>query len=322
MKSLSSINVTPATKPVNRCWILDDARPGHLHQSLALVSALQLGVCPQRVRLPEALQRSGQLEYKGRQGLLIGCGRRAAWYSRKIKQRQPALWTNIQILDPRNSRSGFDWILAPRHDGISGPHVIGILGALSEIDSQHLDNARNRLPRFAEQPKPHLALLVGAPTRRAGWQKNDLKSWLAQMAKYLQVHGGSASVLNSRRSPAWVNTLLRKFSQDAKNFYPHDGERNPYSAVLATADYLWVTADSVNMLADACSTARPVRALGEDKIRGRIAEFWRQLDREERLVRDWHSPGAGPWAGLREARRVATELRRRGALLAFEEALP
>jgi len=129
MKPLSSTNVSSATNPGSRCWVLDDGRPGHLRQSLALVRALRPDCCPDRVRLPQALQRSRELDLDSGSGLLIGCGRRAAYYSKQIKQQKPALWTNIQILNPRNSHTGFDWVLVPDHDGVSGPQVIGSLGA-------------------------------------------------------------------------------------------------------------------------------------------------------------------------------------------------
>ncbi len=318
MKSLSSINVLPAAKPGIRCWILDDARPGHLHQSLALLRSLQLDCCPDRIKLPEAVKRTRELDLDSGLGLLIGCGRRAAWYSKQIKQLQPALWTNIQILNPRTLHNGFDWTLVPGHDDVTGHQVISFLGALTEIDEKFLENARSQHPGFRQSPGPRVVMLVGGPTRRAAWQKRDLKLWLKQLNEYLHLQGGTAIVLNSRRTPGWGNSLLNKSTTDRLHFYSHDGAKNPYAAMLAFADYFWVTGDSVNMLAEACSTSNPVRVLGGNKLRGRIRVCWQQLLQRQRLVNHWENPGTGPFEPLRESRRVASVLRRRGALLGIE----
>jgi mitochondrial fission protein ELM1 len=320
MNSLSSINVTPAANPDIRCWLLDDARPGHFNQSLALFTALQLNCCPERIRLPEAPRLARGLQSDSQRGLLIGCGRRAAWHSRKIKKQQPTLWTNIQILNPGYSQKGFDWVLVPEHDGVAGHHVISFVGSLSRINEQYLEKAKAEQPEFGTSAQPRLALLIGAPTRRAGWHRRNLKLWLAQLREYLQDHGGSAVILNSSRTPRWATALLSRCAGAGIMFYPHDGASNPYAAALAFADYIWVTGDSVNMLAEACSTNKPVRALGGEKLQGRIRACWQQLLQRGRLAQDWKSPGEGPWEAQREASRIAALLRRRGALLGIEKA--
>lgn len=322
MKSLNSINVLSLKTPGTRCWVLDDGRPGHFHQSLALVRALGLQSCPERISLPRALPRARQLTANSGHGLLIACGGRSANCSKEIKKMQPAFWTNIQILNPRVSLSGLDWVLAPHHDGLSGSQVIDFLGALTEIDQQFLDNARARFPRFGQLGNPRIVMLVGGPGRRARWRQADLKRWLVQLHEQARQQGGTAMLLNSRRTPGWATTMMKQCATRNSHFYSHDGDENPYAGILAFADRFWVTGDSVNMLAEACSTSRPVRLLGGERLGGRIRTHCQQLKQRQRLLDDWKTASSGKFEPLQEARRVALVLRRRGALLGFEQAVP
>lgn len=322
MKSLNSINVMPLTTPAARCWVLDDSRPGHFHQSLALVRALGLKSCPERISLPRALPSARELAADSGHGLLIACGRRTANCSKKIKKMQPALWTSIQILNPRVSLSGLDWVLVPQHDGLAGTQVINFLGALTEIDQQYLDSARTRFPRFGQLDSPRIVMLVGGPGRRARWRQADLKRWLVQLHEQVRQQGGTALILNSRRTPGWATAMMRQRAADNWHFYYHDQAENPYAGILAFADRFWVTGDSVTMLAEACSTSKPVRLLGGAKLGGRIRTHWQQLKQRQRLLDDWKTARSGQYEPLREARRVASILRRRGALLGVEQAAP
>jgi mitochondrial fission protein ELM1 len=52
---------------------------------------------------------------------------------------------------------------------------------------------------------------------------------------------------------------------------------NPHLGHLAWADTFIVTADSVSMLSEACSTGKPVYVVGGDRCRGKIAAFHRTL---------------------------------------------
>ena len=65
----------------------------------------------------------------------------------------------------------------------------------------------------------------------------------------------------SRRTGAEVEAELRKALADTPS-YIWDGQgENPYLAVLALADSLITTADSVNMVSEACFTGKPVHVV-------------------------------------------------------------
>ena len=125
-------------------------------------------------------------------------------------------------------------------------------------------------------------------------------------------------LLNSRRTPPWANRMIARFTAGTPHFYRHDVDKTFYAGILSYADVIWVTGDSVSMLSEACSTPKPVRALGVERLRGRIRDCWQQLAKTGRLMDNWENPGLGPYRPLEEARRVASVLRRRGALLGIE----
>jgi mitochondrial fission protein ELM1 len=92
-----------------------------------------------------------------------------------------------------------------------------------------------------------------------------------------------------------------------------DGD-NPYPGLLGWADRIACSADSVNMLSEACATHAPVFALGGERLDGRPRGFLERL-RETGRVRDADS-GLEPFAvePLRETARVAAIVRERLAV--------
>jgi hypothetical protein len=90
-----------------------------------------------------------------------------------------------------------------------------------------------------------------------------------------------------------------------------DDSDNPYPGLLAWADRIVCTADSVNMLSEACATHVPVFVLGQDRVRGKLQRFHAAL-RERGRVRPFDD-ALTPFdvAPLRETARVAAEVRER-----------
>lgn len=86
---------------------------------------------------------------------------------------------------------------------------------------------------------------------------------------------------------------------------------NPYPGLLAWADRIVCTADSVNMLSEACATTVPVFVAGSQALHGRPRRFLDSLLGAGRVrllddaLADW------PVTPLRETARVADEVRRR-----------
>lgn len=282
------MSVTPPT-----CWAISDGAAGNERQACALARALGLAPRVLRLRLGQpwdllaprllAGARKAIRDADGRQlqppwpDLAIGCGRRAALATRLLSDCSSGATYAVQVLDPRIDCGAWDLVVAPQHDGVDGPNVIRSIGALNPVDAEWLALGRAAFPAFAELPSPRTALLVGGSTRA---QRLDTAYFDALLERL--VDGGNAGshlVSVSRRTPpAMVERLRHAFASRAGVFWA--GERdgaNPYAGMLAWADRLVVTPDSVNMLSEACATGRPVYTFAPRPIQGKLAAFHAEL---------------------------------------------
>ena len=83
-------------------------------------------------------------------------------------------------------------------------------------------------------------------------------------------------------------------------------EEDRYFAMLARADHLFVTADSVNLLSEACACGKAVYILGKGSAQGRPRRFCMELLEGGYAALPDAFPIETPGRPLREARRVAT----------------
>lgn len=212
--------------------------------------------------------------------LAIGCGRLGALATRLLRAAGTRV---VQILDPRLPPDHWDVLVVPEHDRCRGANVITVLGSLHEVDAHWLANARQHSPALATLPTPRTLLLLGGPIGNAPL---DAPWWQRTLATLRAIHareGGSVSVCASRRTPAWLMAAVRRALQtDAapdgviipgiRWLDASDGE-NPYAGLLAHADRIVVSPDSVNMLSEAAATGADVRIAGPELARGKHAEF-------------------------------------------------
>ena len=242
--------------------------------------------------------------------LAIGCGRRAALATRLLRERGSKV---VQVLDPRIDPRHWDLVVAPEHDGLRGENVIAMLGSLHPVDDLWLAQARHDAPHIAALPAPHTVLLVGAPSRHVAPCDADFAALLRQLAQRARDEGGSFSAIASRRTPQRWRDALAAIDAGVPGIRWRD-ERdgaNPYAGLLAHAQRIVCTPDSVNMLSEAAATLAPVFVWSADIASGRLCLFLDAL-RGSGRVRDLDAALA-PFAiePLRETARVADEVRRR-----------
>jgi mitochondrial fission protein ELM1 len=193
---------------------------------------------------------------------------------------------------------------------------VTLLGSLHPVDDLWLMQGRDDFPLLAQLPRPRVALLIGGPSPH--WPLAD-DAFVAMLdAVYASVHaqGGSLLATASRRTPqSWRNALRKAVAQGPGVCWigADDGE-NPYPGLLGWADRIVATADSVNMLSEACATFAPVFALDGERLDGRPRGFLERL-RELGRVRDADAD-LKPFTAepLRESARVAAIVRERLAL--------
>ncbi|XP_065854976.1 mitochondrial fission protein ELM1-like isoform X2 [Euphorbia lathyris] len=240
--------------------------------------------------------------------LVVASGRDTIPTASSIKLLAPDNVFVVQIQHPRSQLNKFDLVITPRHDYYPltpqaqeqipflfrrwitpreppDRHVVLTVGALHRADSAALKSAASIWhDELDPLPKPLLVVNIGGPTNHCKYGA-DLAKQLADMLRKVLWSCGSVRISFSRRTPAKVSEILwQEFSNNTK-VYIWDGEGpNPHMGHLAWADAFVITADSVSMLSEACSTRKPVYVIGAERCTWKFADFQKRL-RERGVAR-------------------------------------
>ncbi len=261
-------------------WVLADRKPGHLTQSVGLVT--ELGWPYERIDLEltslaeipnpllgarrVGLSRRSARALEGRTpDLVIAAGRRTGPVARWIRRHSRGRTRIVQL-----GREGvfppedFDLTVVPSYAGLlPHPRRIFVAAPLSRARKPVLQEARTRWSRLFEgKAAPRIGLLVGghAPNYRlTPGRARDLGREVRAMADAV---GGSVFVTTSRRTSPEAVRALDEGLGGAAHFHRWSHEQpsnaNPYLGYLALADAFVVTGESASMLSDACATGKPV----------------------------------------------------------------
>ena len=307
-------------------WALSDGRAGNARQALALASALDTAAseqalaprlpwrwaAPRRIPGAEAAFGEGFAALLARPpALAIGCGRQAALATRLLRERGARA---VQVLDPRIAASHWDLVVVPGHDRLRGDNVVTLLGSLNPVDDAWLEGARTQFPAPGiSAGGPRTVLLVGGPTAQAPWDRRELSAWLDAIDAILAREGGTLMVSASRRTPARYRALLRVRckARAATCWLDERDGANPYAGLLAWADRIVCTPDSVNMVSEAAATRAPVFVADPGIARGRLRLFLEALSARGRIHALDGEMEAFQVEPLRETARVAAEVRAR-----------
>ena len=217
-------------------------------------------------------------------GVVIGAGGVAARVAAALRRPGCAA---VQVQHPRMDPARFDLIVVNRHDGLTGPNVIVTRTALHRATPARLAQARAEWePKLAHLPRPLVAVLVGGSNGRYRFDvpvAEALGAGLAQMMQGDQV--GLALTPSRRTSPEALAALRAALEPLGAWVWDGHGE-NPYFGLLALADAIVVTEDSVSMVSEACATSAPVLLARLPGRSRRIALFNGLLAQDGR-VRDF-----------------------------------
>ncbi|KAM7496952.1 hypothetical protein LguiA_021366 [Lonicera macranthoides] len=247
--------------------------------------------------------------------LVVACGRDTISVASSIKRLASENVFVVQIQHPRSHLDRFDMVITPKHDYYPltsgaqeqvprflrrwitpheppGRNVVLTVGALHQVDSTALRSAAIAWhDEFAPLPKPLLVVNIGGPTSFCRYGA-DLAKQLTDSLSNVLASCGSLRISFSRRTPEKVSKIVMKELGSHPKVYVWDGEDpNPHMGHLAWADAFVVTADSVSLLSEACSTGKPVYVVGAERCTWKFVEFHKIL-RERGLVR--------PFTGLED----------------------
>ncbi|KAJ0682070.1 putative mitochondrial fission protein ELM1 [Helianthus annuus] len=275
--------------------------------------------------------------------LVVASGRDTISVASSVKRLAPDHVFTIQIQHPRSHLSRFDLVISPHHDyypltpegkkqipwflrGWITPrqpprkNVVLTLGALHQVDSDALRCAASAWhDELASLCKPLLVVNIGGPIRHCRYGADLAKQLTASLMNVISTCG-SVRISFSRRTPKQVSEILVGEFRNHPKVYIWDGQDpNPHMGHLAWADAFVITADSVSMLSEACSTGKPVYVIGAERCTWKFAYFHKCLQErgmvrpftgEENIAKTWTYP---PLQDTREtAEHVIRALAERG----------
>ena len=278
--------------------ILSDGRAGHEAQALGIAAALGLHAEVRRIA-PRPFYaffapfgppdpRDVSVVAPPWPDIVIAAGRRTIPYLRKLRRLSGRRVFTVYLNRPATGPGTADVIVAPRHDGFFAANVVAPITPANRLTPQLLAHLRRAGdPRLADLPRPRVALLVGGDSRHFRYSRASAAA-LAELAAGLVAQGAGVMATLSRRTPVRVAVALHAALEGAPAFLwdgSGDGD-NPYPAMLAEADHIIVTADSVNMVGEAVATGAPVQVFAPSGGSRKIAAYLEALEKHG-AVRPW-----------------------------------
>ena len=209
--------------------------------------------------------------------LWIGCGRHSIPYSMGVREWSRGKTMVVQLQDPRVNPREFDLVVPPAHDGLEGGNVWPTLGALHRVTPERIAQEAARFGSLEGLPGPRIAVLIGGKSKRQSIGAKRADVIARSVVALAEEEGGSLLVTLSRRTPKTAGAVFKRTLKPHAALY-FDGEgANPYFALLHAADVILVTADSVNMAAEAAATGKPVLILPVDGDPGKLEAFHQGL---------------------------------------------
>jgi uncharacterized protein len=203
--------------------------------------------------------------------VVMGCGGAGARVAASLRGAEVKA---VAIQHPRMDLRKFDAVLAGRHDDIRGPNVIITRTALHRATAARLaDEAQKWAPFFTPYRRPLVAVLLGGSNGRYRFGAAEAHALAAQLAMVARDFG--MVITPSRRTAPEVLEILRAALLPRGAWIWDFSGENPYFGMLACADAIVVTADSVSMVSEAVATSAPVYLA---RLPGRSVRIGRFMD--------------------------------------------
>lgn len=266
------------TTPLPRVWVLLGYGAGGNNQLLCLAHALGWPYETKHLRYnilnntPNTLLGASKFSVNRRRSdvlappwpdVVIAASRRAAPVARWIKKQSGGRTLLVHLLHAQLPLHHFDLVVTtPQYHLPPGPNVLQNLLPLNTPDPAEVQRAAARwAPLWGHLPRPWLAVLAGGSSSTYIFNRDVAVRLGREASRAAQEIGGSLLVTTSPRTrPAVADALLQSIDCPSYVYrWTRGSQDNPYLAYLALADRFIVTADSASLLAEACTTGKPVR---------------------------------------------------------------
>ncbi len=215
------------------------------------------------------------------EGLLFTVGGTAGAVGAVCRRRGAVV---VQVQNPRLRLARFDLVVANAHDGIAGPNVIVTRTALHRATPARLaEAAAIWAPRLGHLRRPLVAVLVGGSNGRFRLEQAEGEALARSLGEMMGRDRPGMAITPSRRTaPAVRDALRAALAPRGAWIWDMTGE-NPYFGLLALADVIVCTIDSISMVSEAAATAAPVLLADLPGRSRRIARFLEGLRRADRV---------------------------------------
>jgi mitochondrial fission protein ELM1 len=190
--------------------------------------------------------------------LTISAGHRSVPVVQALRARSGGRLRSIHVGFPRISPDNFDLVVTtPQYSIADEPNLLRLPFALTRAATAAPDRADEKL--LEDLPHRRALVIVGGPTLFWRIDEARLLDTLKQLLKQAEQEGGSVMVTTSPRTPAQVEYAIAEIlaAADVPTLIAAPGKLPGYSSLLAAADSVYVTADSVSMVSDAIWTGKP-----------------------------------------------------------------
>ena len=262
---------------IKSVWVLADDRMGNVNQLLGIAECLNVPFERKDIRYTKWVKLPNFLRWKSLIGLtkeskktlkttsypdlVLSAGRRSFPVALWIKKMSNNKTKIIQLMNPGKAYfSCADLVVLPVHDQYKGTmkNVLLTIGTPHRVTTQKIVDEKQKWdPVFKKYPSPRLSLIVGGATKNKPFTLEMAKELLKNV---LSLSPKSVLVTTSRRTPVEITQFLKQnLPAETTYFYQFgDKQENPYFGLIACADIIMVTGDSMSMCSECCATNVPV----------------------------------------------------------------
>jgi len=275
----------PAPPP--SCWVVTDGKAGMISQCVGLAEALESvpDIKTVRLRTPwrdftPYFRLGGRLQFAADSDplnppwpdLLIATGRHSVAASILVRRLAGGKTRTVQIQNPVIGPKHFDLVVTPRHDNLQGENVVVTRGALHRVTPAMLKEGADQFAwRLQHLKRPYIGVLIGGSNNVYRLEADTMQSIAARLAACARTLNASLIITPSRRTGEANREILKNALIDVPHYLWNGEGENPYFGLLGLADFIVVTADSVNMVSEAASSGKPVYVAA---LPGGSAKFW------------------------------------------------
>ena len=187
--------------------------------------------------------------------IIISCGRKSVYLSVYFKKKYKNI-INIHIQDPKINFKNFNYIVAPKHDNISGYNVINSIGAIHKFDKNEFTNL---LDKEYQIPKKNLvSIIIGGSNNHYKFSTKEFHKLILKIKEIINFNSKkNFLILTSRRSTKEMINLLKNELKNLAIIY-NEKEKNPYTFALKNSEFFIVTSDSTSMISECAFTGKPL----------------------------------------------------------------